>query len=117
MIVVIIIGVLVALAISQFQGPKEQALEREAKANLKLIAAAEKIYRMEIGKYMNASSATAINTDLSLMLPTQNPKWNYKVVGATTSAFTAKAQRTSATATSLCISESVEEPYSSGCTY
>jgi len=69
MVVVIIVGILATIAIVQFSGPKEQSLEKEAKANLKLIAAAQKIYRMEVGSYVTAGNEKDINNRLRLMLP------------------------------------------------
>jgi type II secretory pathway pseudopilin PulG len=96
MIVIVIIGVLATLAIVQLSGPKEQALEKEAKANLKLIAAAEKIYRMEVGGYITASNETAINDMLRLMLPKGAARnWGYNVTAsADGTQFTANATRT-----------------------
>jgi len=94
-IVTIIIGVLAALGLASFAGPKEQVLDKEAQANLKLIASAEKILRMEMNSYRNCADTLAVNDDLRLMIPRNSPSWNYKVDSATASAFTAKAQRTS----------------------
>lgn len=97
MIVIVIIGVLATLSIVQFSGPKEQALEKEAKANLKLISAAEKIYRMEAGHYIDAPDENAINQILRLMLPANETtkNWDYSVTatgGGT--GFSASATRT-----------------------
>jgi prepilin-type N-terminal cleavage/methylation domain-containing protein len=97
MIVIVIVGVLATLAIVQLSGPKEQAFEKEARVNLKLIAAAEKIYRMEVGQYIDVANEAAINDILRVMLPTDaaTKNWNYTV---TTSAdgtqFIANATRT-----------------------
>jgi prepilin-type N-terminal cleavage/methylation domain-containing protein len=117
MIVIVIVGVLVTLAINQLYGPREQAFQREAEANLKLIAAAEKIYRMEIGGYMDGTDATALNSDLSLMLPASNPQWAYKVVGSSANAFTAKAGRLPGNSPVYCINQSTDDPYTSGCSW
>jgi prepilin-type N-terminal cleavage/methylation domain-containing protein len=120
MIVIIIVGVLAILAVNQFYGPREQALEREATANLKLIAAAEKIYRLEVGGYISAADTDTVNKQLSLMLPELNPKWAYKIanVSGTGDTFTGYAGRTNGTgaapsagASSICINQSGEDPY------
>jgi general secretion pathway protein G len=97
MVVLIIVGILATIAIVQFSGPKESALEKEAKANLKLIAAAEKIYRMESGTYISLADEAAINQYLRLMLPhpTTGKNWDYSVGTASANAFDASAVRTS----------------------
>ena len=81
LVVIIIVGILAALALVNYTKSKEQTIDKEAKANLKLVQAAQKIYRMEnTFYYPNTGSAAtgAINTDLRLSLPTgTNPNWNY----------------------------------------
>lgn len=98
LIVIIIIGILAALALPNFMKTKEKALVEEAKTNLKLIAAAEKIYRMEMSFYYpmppaTESDATAINTNLRLSLSPTN--WDYSVSAPTADTFTADADRKS----------------------
>lgn len=85
LVVIVIIGILVALALSSFGGTRERALDKEAKANLRLIQAAEKIYRLEMAYYFppgtSTSDVSAINANLKLRLPAP-PKtisWNYNV--------------------------------------
>lgn len=96
LIVIIIIGILAAVALPQFNKTKEHALGKEAIANLKLIAAAEKIYRMENeNNYYypssgNLTNISDINTNLKLSLTEAN--WDYGVVGGESS-FTAYALR------------------------
>jgi len=51
LIVVVIVGILAALGLPQFTKAREHAMGKEAIVNLKLIAAAEKIYRMEASAY------------------------------------------------------------------
>lgn len=90
-VVIIIIGILVALALPGFGVTKERALDKEAKANLRLIQAAQKIYRMETGFYFprdaanpsgrTSSDVSEINTSLKVRLPAP-PKtlsWNFMV--------------------------------------
>jgi len=83
-IVVIIIGILASMGLPGFEKTKEQALDREAKANMQLILAADKIYRMENGTYWPVnnleSNQANINTALKLSLPTDAArKWSYEV--------------------------------------
>lgn len=84
LIVLIIIAILAALGLVNYQSAKEKAIDREAIANLKLIQAAEKIYRIEIGSYYPGSGSTStigdINQYLKLYLPTAaSPNWTYAV--------------------------------------
>lgn len=81
-IVVIIVGILVTFAMPQFSKTRERAFDAEAKANLRLMQAAEKIYKMEIGGYYGPSNViAAINTNLKLSLPATS-KWNYSITAA-----------------------------------
>lgn len=92
-LVVSIILILAAIAIPNFAKSKETTLDREAKANLNLIAAAEKIYKMEndLNAYGNCTTAANCNSLLRLTLDPKN--WSYAVSGASTSAFKGKATR------------------------
>ncbi len=83
-IVIIIIGILAALAFPQFSKTKEHAIGKEAMANLKLIAAAERIYRIEVNAYYPSpasaspvSNITDINNYLRLSITETN--WRYSV--------------------------------------
>lgn len=76
----IIIGILVALALPQFIATKERALSREAKANLKLISVAAKIYQMKAGfyyPYSGTKDKDDLNANLKLSLTETN--WNYSI--------------------------------------
>lgn len=88
LIVIIIIGILVTLALPNFGTMRERALDKEAKANLKLIQAAQRIYRMENQSYYPYGCATPpctesdisdINSDLRLFLTENN--WDYAMTG------------------------------------
>ena len=97
LVVIIIIAILVALALPQFGVTRERALTKEAMANLKLIAAAEKIYRLEFSGYypldgIDKSNVDHINTDLKLSLSETN--WDYSVTGGVGS-FVSNATRQS----------------------
>ncbi len=72
--VVLIIGILAALTFPNYTAIKEKSLNREAKASLALIRAAEKIYRLEEGSYYPLPAgienvASVINSYLKLSLP------------------------------------------------
>lgn len=82
LIVIIIIGILVAIALPSFEKTKENVLDKEAKANLKLIQAAEKIYKMELGVYYAGPDINNINPGLKLDLPKgASRSWNYQTDG------------------------------------
>ncbi|MBU4346466.1 MAG: prepilin-type N-terminal cleavage/methylation domain-containing protein [Candidatus Omnitrophica bacterium] len=93
-IVLVIIGILTTLAISQYTPGRETAMSKEAIVNLKLIAAAERIYRMETASYYPSSGSESniavINTNLKLYLTETN--WDYSITGGADS-FTAFADR------------------------
>ena len=92
----VIIGILATLGLPQFSRTKERAIGKEAIANLKLIAAAEKIYRMEANAYYPIPAGTrsniagdcstdgAINGCLRLSLPSGATRnWDYAVSSLT----------------------------------
>lgn len=87
LIVVIIIAVLAIIFIPAFKQAREAALNDEARANLKLIKAAEKAFHMQNGYYYSNDSETGINDNLktSLQIGTASyPKrWNYTVFNIT----------------------------------
>lgn len=107
LIVVISIGILAALAFPQFTKSKEHALGREAIANLKLIAAAERIYRMELGVYYPIppepeGDEVDINSYLRLSVPSESDRnWDYTVTG-TASTFNVTADRSGSGSYSNC---------------
>ncbi|OGX19136.1 MAG: hypothetical protein A3K83_01220 [Omnitrophica WOR_2 bacterium RBG_13_44_8b] len=78
LITVVIVGVLATIGFVNYSSFKESTLDREAKANLRLIVAAERIYRIEVGAYYAAGSNAAINSSFRLMLPVSGTiNWNY----------------------------------------
>lgn len=113
--VLIIIAILAALALPQFATTRERALSKEAKANLKIIDAAEKIYRMEAGFYYPYSGMQSdpaeLNTNLKLSLTENN--WDYAITGNSGAGYTASANRQGSGGYLDCqysISESSGEP-------
>jgi prepilin-type N-terminal cleavage/methylation domain-containing protein len=113
LVVVIIVGILATLGISQFAGPREQAIEREGIVNLKLIAAAEKIYRLETNSYITTANTANTNNVLRLSLPVSNAYWNYSVPVANANSFQAVARRVrlvTGRPAAYCINNTAEEP-------
>lgn len=93
MIVIVILGVLASFAIPNYIRTRQQALVKEAVASLRLMAAAEEIYRMENNTYAACTTGTALcNTNLRLRLPTLG-NWAYTVNGVTATTFTARATK------------------------
>ena len=94
LVVLVIIVTLAALAWPNYMRIKESALNREAKASLALIRAAEKIYRLEQGFYYPRPAGTTdvvsdINNYLKLSLPESAsppslPLWKI-IINSTTS--------------------------------
>ena len=79
LVVIVIIGVLATLGITHYGVIREMAIDREATANLKLIIAANRIYRMETdGQWYTSTDVGQINTNLKLSLPAGTDRnWNY----------------------------------------
>ncbi|MDD2751853.1 MAG: prepilin-type N-terminal cleavage/methylation domain-containing protein [Candidatus Omnitrophica bacterium] len=99
LMVVVIVGVLATLGLVNYSGIRERSMSREATANLRLVAAAERVYRMETGSFYAPTVAgvedrmAAINTVLRLSLPTGTMNWEYDVLAANADTFTAEARR------------------------
>lgn len=129
-IVVMIIVILAGIALPQFSKTKEHAIGKEAIANLKLIAAAEKIYRMEAvtgyypipaGIVNDTGGNAAINTNLRLSIPLgsaplyTNRNWSYSITDNNTvvpPTFSSTASRVSGPYSSCqySINQSQDEP-------
>jgi prepilin-type N-terminal cleavage/methylation domain-containing protein len=98
LVVLVIIGTLAALAWPNYMAIKEKTLNREVKASLALIRAAEKIYKMEQGYYYPYSTTTStvpdINSYLKLSLPeTASVNWSISLDSSASPEF-AQAART-----------------------
>ncbi|OGX14924.1 MAG: hypothetical protein A2166_03525 [Omnitrophica WOR_2 bacterium RBG_13_41_10] len=85
-ITLVVIGILATLAINNYSSMREKILDNEAKANLKLIRAAEKSYYLDVGTYYPVSDGDVvsdialINQNLKVFLPAgSNQSWNYEV--------------------------------------
>jgi prepilin-type N-terminal cleavage/methylation domain-containing protein len=85
-IVIIIISIIATMGLVNYSGVREDSLDKEARANLKLIQAAEKLYHIEFNPYYypttgSTSNIALINNNLKLSLPTPagTPQWSYQV--------------------------------------
>jgi len=111
LLVVGIILILGAIALPNFTKSRDKAIEKEALANLKLIYAAEKIYRMETGVYKTLTNAAEANSVLKLAIPTSNPNWNYQVNSTSPqNRFAAIATNVKTPGNQKCVNQSSEEP-------
>lgn len=121
-IVVVIIGILASFGIVNYTATKERAIDKEAIANLRLIAAAEKIIRMEESGYVACADTDAVNSELKLSIPIGAPNWSYKVDNVDNTAdpptFTGKAQRVGNASHVFCVTQS-SDPYdeNAGCSW
>lgn len=82
-VVIIIVAVIATMGLVNYSGIREESLDKEARANLKLLQAAEKLYHIEFNPYYYPTTGTEtnhslINTNLKLSLPTGTPKWTYQ---------------------------------------
>ena len=83
-VVIIILSVFATLAIRHYAAARENALDKEAISNLKLLNAAQKSYFLDIGTYFPSAGSTsnigAINSAFKLLIPASaNRYWNYQV--------------------------------------
>lgn len=93
LIVIIIVGIVAALGMTQFSKSRDYASEKEALSNLRLIQSAERIYDMERTVFINCDSANwsdnqeaCLNNALRTSLPVEgspNKKWDYEAIGST----------------------------------
>ena len=118
LVVIILIGILAAAVFPQFTKSLESGLDSEANSTLRLIRQAENFYRMEEGSYVNCSDIDTLNSRLKLSIPNvTSRKWNYKVTSATGTSFMAVTKRNGYDNRTRCINESVDEPFSTGCSW
>ncbi len=114
LIVIVIIIILAGIAMPNFAKAKERALTKEAIANLKLIAAAEKVYRMEYSTYYGPEGGIdIINTNLKLYFTNEN-YWDYAITAAAVDTFAATAVRGGCTFT-ITHNDADGEPDGVGC--
>jgi prepilin-type N-terminal cleavage/methylation domain-containing protein len=105
-VVLVIIGILSTLGVTQYRSSVERALEGEAVINLNLIAAAERIVRMEgagaafvpcscfcAGTAAGCCDEAVVGCNSALRLRLSTQDWIYSVTSLTGANFTAVATR------------------------
>lgn len=118
MVVVVIVGILSALAIPNFTTIKEKTLDKEAVGALRLIKVAERQYRLTNNVYWPSSATTntcltQINGNLSLVLSSSS--WTYRIAGiAGGGVFRANASRANRNWT---FNNTINDPVCSGTCY
>lgn len=94
MVVVIIVGIVAAIAIPSYTNIREKTLDRQATATLRLVRAANKQYFAKQEVYYpigtTVTDITSINRNLSLTI--NDSSWNYRI-GGSGGAFQANASR------------------------
>lgn len=99
MIVVLIIGILAAIAVPNYVRTQERAKVQEAVVALKLIRAGEEIYQGEYGAFYGpdddfGETSTPGTANTNLRLDLNETDWDYEIIAADASSFTATADRT-----------------------
>lgn len=121
-IIIVIIGVLATMGISQYYPLRENALRREAQANLRLIIAAQRVYRMEQDShdyYQSSGASTSdhisnINYILKLYLPFSSTRsWDYRTWGNNTTCCANATRITGASTFRMRCNET--DPVQAGC--
>ncbi|TAN59424.1 type II secretion system protein [bacterium] len=97
LVVLIIVGILAALAIPNYTRTRERAIDKEAQTVLSLVQAAERMYRLKSSTYYGSAVLSDINDNLKLNLAPQ--RWNYSIPAADPAGFTAQAVRIGGTRT------------------
>ena len=117
LIVVMIVVILATIGIPGYYKAKRKAIQKEGISSLKLIAAAERIYRLERDSYFyypNSGTVSAlddINNNLKLFLNPTN--WTYSI---TNNAGVITAQAVSGACTYTITSGNLDaEPTGAGC--
>jgi prepilin-type N-terminal cleavage/methylation domain-containing protein len=120
LVVLIIIGVLSTLGITHYGGIREQAMDKEAIANVMLIMSAERIYRMEEDGHLWFISADIgqLNEHLKLSLTAGNNRnWSYAAnsVSGPVSSVCVEARRNGADGRSWRMFPNDERPIAGTC--
>jgi len=77
---IIVIGILASIAIANYAPARENFLNKEAIANLKVLQSAQKAHKLDMNYYYASLSISAINQNLKTSLPSgTNKRWDYAV--------------------------------------
>lgn len=98
-VTIVIVGILATLGISQYSVFREKGIIREAGVALRLIRAAQQIWRSEVGSYYgpdtNAGNFTgAGSANAALRLDLNETNWDYDITDAAANTFEVTASRT-----------------------
>lgn len=118
LIVIIVVAILASLGLINYGPLKEKSLDREAVASLRLIMAAEKVYRMEVSEYYAGGTNVNLNDNLRLLLSTGSPHWDYSTLvdnAASPQETCAQAVRTDGSGRSWCMDRNDVNPVSGTC--
>lgn len=116
-VVLIIVGMLVILGLSQYGPARERAMGKEARANLKLIYAAEKIYRLEMGFFYPYGGTVDVPGDINqnLKISLSEKNWDYRIEGGSAGInYTAYSDRVGGSPCQYTITGNDEEPVAGG---
>jgi len=80
-VAIVVIGILVAIAVPNYNKAKERALVKEAISNLNIVAASEKIYYVEHSTYTECANTAACNEAFHLQLDGTNWKYRAEING------------------------------------
>ena len=94
MVVIVIIGILAALAIPNYVNTREKALDKEAVAGVKLIRAADRQYYVQNETYFPSSgTATLADINGNLSIALTGTTWTYSLTRLGTGGINATAVR------------------------
>jgi prepilin-type N-terminal cleavage/methylation domain-containing protein len=94
LVVIIILGILASVGFAGYGRFRENTLNREAEANLRLIVAAERVYRLEVNGFVALADTDHINTALRLRIPSgAGRNWDYTTTAPTADTSCAQATR------------------------
>ena len=91
LIVITILGILALMAVPNYLRGVENAKNREPQSILRLMAYAEKMYRLQYGGYISCAGTNNCNNKLGLEISSQD--WNFYIDGVAANAFLTHAKR------------------------
>lgn len=112
--VVVLIGILATIGLTNYRRAVTRAQENEARSQLLLIQHAEEVRRAEVNAYVTCADTATCNTNLFLNLV--SPTWGYSVAsGNTSSCFCAQAVPTPTDLNTFRIRNNWEQANTSAC--
>ena len=98
-IVLVLVAILASIGMPMFVRTRQRAVDREARTNLHLIHAAQRVRELEDGSFVACADNNDCNADLGLELSpgTPNGNWDYQVTIPAAGTFRAEANGTMGT--------------------